>query len=46
LELEKDADISTAWIIEPLEERVETLAKRQEEERRLYPWVGHLDRFV
>jgi hypothetical protein len=40
------ADLSTIWIIDPLEEREETLSVRIAEERRDFPLIGHLDRFA
>lgn len=41
-----DADLSTIWIIEPVEIREETYGVRKEIERTDYPLVGHLDRFA
>ncbi|MDR3299781.1 MAG: hypothetical protein LBU43_07220 [Candidatus Accumulibacter sp.] len=40
-----DADLSTVWIIEPVEETGQTLQIRVAEERARYPLIGHLDRF-
>jgi hypothetical protein len=41
-----DADLSTIWIIEPVEIREETYSVQKNIERTCYPLIGHLDRFV
>jgi hypothetical protein len=46
IRLGADADLSTIWIIEPIEVREETYAVRQTLEKTRYPLIGHLDRFV
>jgi hypothetical protein len=39
-------DLSTIWIIEPVEVREETFSVRQNIERTTHPLIGHLDRFL
>jgi hypothetical protein len=45
-QLGMDADLSTIWIIEPVEIREETYSAQKDIERTMYPLIGHLDRFV
>jgi hypothetical protein len=41
-----DVDLSTIWVIDPIEIKEETFKARLEEERKLFPIIGHLDRFA
>ena len=41
-----DADLSTVWLIKPIEIIKETYAERKFEEESLYPFSIHLDRLV
>jgi hypothetical protein len=41
-----DADISTIWIIEPVEIREETYSVQKDIEKTMYPLIGHLDRCI
>lgn len=44
--LGEDVDLSTVWVIDPVEERNETFSYRREFEEKDHPYVLHVDRLA